>query len=63
MQDLIDTVLTAMQDERTMTNTAFGALAPLALQSIQPRELGGIGGYEAIFTITIQEHETGITPR
>lgn len=62
MQGLIDTVLTYMQEQRTLSETAFGVLAPLALQSIQPRELGGIGGYEATFTITVQTHETGLTP-
>ena len=62
MQGLIDQVLTYMQVQRTITDTAFGALAPLALSSIQPRELGGVGGYEATFTITIQTHEGGLSP-
>lgn len=63
MQGLIDQVLTAMQRERTISETAFGVLAPLALSSVQPSELGGIGGYTCTFTITVQTHETGVDPR
>lgn len=62
MQDLIDTILTAFQTNRTLGNTVFGIQRPLSLQSIQPRELGGISGYEATFALMVEAHELGLTP-
>jgi hypothetical protein len=60
MHALIDQVLTYMQGKRTLGNTAFGVMAPLTLTGIRPEQLGGIGGYEATFTLVAQQHESGV---
>lgn len=62
MQGLIDSVLTYFQTRRTLGETVFGIRKPLALTQMEPRELGGLAGMECTFTLTVEDHELGLTP-
>lgn len=63
MQALIDTVLTYMQDKRTLNSTVFGVEQPMSLESVQPSELGGVGGYTCTFVLRCQVDDTGVNPQ
>lgn len=62
MQALVDTILSYFQSVRTLDGLVFGNARPLALQGIQPAELGGIGGYEARFALTFYDVQTSVVP-
>lgn len=62
MQALIDTILTYFQSVRTLDDLVFGIARPLSLQSIRPAELGGVGGYEADFSLSVYDIQSGVGP-
>jgi len=62
MQTLIDMVLVYFQSLRTFGDLVFGITRPLGLQSLRPSELGGVGGYEARFALTVYAIEQGVSP-
>lgn len=62
MQALIDQILTYFEVQRTLGETVFGIRRPLSLIRIEPRELGGLAGWECTFALVVEDHESGLTP-